>query len=247
MRLGPEGLEAVHSALMKAVKEALEVQGVSLGLKVAGDASPIQAMPRDREARYNGYYKKVCYLVHRLVCSTTNLTLSWAVTPGNVDEAGVMVVLLVKALLLGVVPKEAGFDNGYASPWSYALLGLTAVKPFIGFRKNAKPSWRGKPRTLRLRFKKMVKAGVLTAERLKAVGISPDPEENSIDEVLSGLTIAGQHEYVGAYYRNLSLTEFRQNRRGWVKLYVQMRNVIDGSNGHQKDWLDLDNLKVKSL
>ena len=40
-RLCPEGLETVHAALMKAVKEALEVQGVHLGLKVAGDASPI--------------------------------------------------------------------------------------------------------------------------------------------------------------------------------------------------------------
>ena len=26
-----------------------------------------------------------------------------------------------------------------------------------------------------------------------------------------------------------------------------MRNVIEGSNGHQKDWLDLDNLRVKGL
>ena len=145
VRVSPEGLETIHSALMNAIKETLMVQGVSLGLKVAGDASPIQAMPRDKEASYNGYYKKLCYLVHRLICSTTNLTLSWTVTPGNVDEAYMMVVLLVKTLLLGVMPKEAGFDNGYASPWSYALLGLTTIKPFIGFRKNAKPNWRGKP------------------------------------------------------------------------------------------------------
>lgn len=247
VRLGPEGLETVHSVLMKAVKEALEVQGVSLGRKVAGDASPIQAMPRDKEARYNGYYKKVCYLVHRLICSITNLTLSCAVTPGNVDEAYMMVVLLVKAMLLGVMPEEAGFDNGYASPWRYALLGLTTIKPFIGFRKNAKPNWRGKPRTLRLRFKKMVRAGALTSDRLNPLGISLNPYENSLEKILSGLTIAGQYEYVDAYYRNLSLSEFRQNKRGWVKLYVSMRNVIEGSNGHQKDWLDLDNLRVKGL
>ena len=128
-----------------------------------------------------------------------------------------------------------------------ALLGLTIIKPFIGFRKNAKLSWRGKPRTLRLRFKKMVKAGVLTSERLNPLGISLNPEENSIEKILSGLMIAGQHEYVGAYYRNISLDEFCQNKRGWVKLYVSMRNVIEGSNGHQKDWLDLDNLRVKGL
>jgi len=247
VRLGPEGLETVHSALMKATKEALEVQGVSLGLKVAGDASPIQAMSRDKEAKYNGYYKKVCYLVHRLVCSATNLTLSWAVTLGNVDEACMMVVLLMKALLLGVMPKEAGFDNGYASPSNYALLGLTTMKPLIGFRKNAKPNWRGKPKTLKLRYRKMVKAGVLKADRLIALGLNPNPDENGIDEILSGLTIAGQHEYVGAYYRNVSLSEFCQDGKSWLKIYVSMRNAIEGSNGHQKDWLDLDNLRVKGL
>jgi len=247
VRLGPEGLETVYASLMMAVKEALIAKGASLGLKVAGDASPIQAMPRDKEARYNGYYKKVCYLVHRLICTFTNLTLSWAVTPGNVDETHMMVVLLVKALLLGVVPKEAGFDNGYSSHWSYALLGLTTIKPFIGFRKNAKPSWRGKPRTLRLRFKKMVKTRVLTSERLNPLGISLNPDENGIEKILSGLMIAGQHEYVGAYYRNLSLNEFHRDKSSWIKLYVSMRNMIEGSHGHQKDWLELDNLRTRGL
>lgn len=66
-RLGPEGLETLHGALTKAMDQVLEAHGIQLGLEVAGDASPIQAPPRDPEARYNGYYKKVCYLIHRLV------------------------------------------------------------------------------------------------------------------------------------------------------------------------------------
>jgi len=246
-RLRPEGLEILHAALMGAINEALKAQGVQMGWKVAGDASPIQAMSRDSEARYNGYYKMVCFLVHKLTCCTTNLTLSWFVTLGNVDEAPLMAPLLVKAMVLGMMPEEACLDNGYASPRNYALLGLTTIKPRIGFRKNAKPNWRGKPKTLRLRFRKMVKAGVLTVDRLQQLGLNPNPDENSIDEILSGLTIAGQHEYVGAYYRNISLSEFCQDKRGWVKLYVSMRNVVEGSNGHQKDWLDLDNLRVKGL
>jgi len=243
----PEGLEMVHVALMGAINEALRAQGVQMGWKVAGDASPIHAMRHDPEARYNGYYRMVCYLVHRLVCCNTNLTLSWAVTQGNVDEAHMMVVLLLKAILLGVMPKEASFDNGYASPWNYALLGLTTINLLIGFRRNAKPNWRGKPKTLRLRFRKMVNAGVLTADRLQALGLNPDPEENSIDEILSGLVIAGQHEYVGAYYRNVSLSEFWRYGQGWVRLHISMRNMVEGSHGHQKDWLDLDNLGVKGL
>jgi hypothetical protein len=180
VRLGPEGLETVHLVLMNAMKEALTVQGVSLGLKVAGDASPIQAMPRDKEAKYNGYYKEVCYLVHRLLCCITNLTLSWCVTAGNVDETYLMPPLLVKAILLGVILEEACYDNGYASPWSYSILGLMGIKPLIGFRRNAKPSWRGKPKTLRLRYKKMVKAAALKTERLQALDLDPNPEKNNL-------------------------------------------------------------------
>jgi len=246
-RLGPEGLERVHGALMKTINEALAAQGVHLALKVAGDASPIQAMPQDPEARYNGYYKKVCYLVHRLICCTTNLTLCWAVTPGNVDEAYMMVVLFLKAMFLGVMPKEACFDNGYASPLNYALLGLANIKPLIGFRKNAKPNWRGKPKTLRLRFKKMVKTGVLKTERLQALDLDPDPERNNLEKILSALTIAGQQEYVGAYYRNASLDEFWTDKKPWLKHYVSMRNMVEGSHGHQKDWLDLDDLRDRGL
>jgi hypothetical protein len=246
-RLGPEGLERVHESLAKAIDEALKTQGVDLGVKVSGDASPIRAMRRDPEARYNGYYKMVCYLAHRLVCCTTNLTLTWAVTPGNVDEACLMVPLLAKAMLLGVNPKEACFDNGYSSPWNYALVGLLEAKPLIGFRENAKLGWRGKPKTLRLRYRKMVKAGVLQPKHLSTLCLDSNPDENSIDEIISGLTIAGQHEYVGAYYRNTSLEEFWADKAGWLKLYVPMRNVIEGSHGHQKDWLDLDNLRVRGL
>ena len=108
---------------------------------------------------------------------------------------------MVKAILLGVMPEKACFDNGYASPWSYALLGLLGMKPLIGFRKNAKHGWRGKPKTLRLRYRKMVNAGVLKCDRLQALDLDPDPVRNSLEKILSGLMIAGQHEYVGAYYR----------------------------------------------
>lgn len=189
----------------------------------------------------------MCYLVHRLVCCTTNLTLSWAVTPGNVDETYLLPSLLVKALFLEVTPQEAVFDNGYASLWSYTLLGLLGVKPFIGFRKKAKPNWRGKPKTLKLRYRKMVNAGVLKRDRLQALDLDPDPDKNSLEKNLSGLMIAEQHEYVGAYYRNLSLNQFNEDGESWLNLYTTMRNMVEGSHGHQKDWLDLDNLRDRGL
>jgi len=83
----------------------------------------------------------------------------------------------------------------------------------------------------------MVEAGMLRAEKLLSLGLSPDPEENTIDEILSGLAIAGQHEYVGAYYRNRSLEEARIDNRGWRERYAQLHNMVEGSHGHQKDWL----------
>ena len=93
----------------------------------------------------------------------------------------------------------------------------------------------------------MVKAGKLDVQKLEELGMHPDPERNRLEDVLCALAIAGQHEYVGGYYRNMSLTEFRRDRRGWLRCYVPLRSVVEGCHGHQKDWLDLDNLKVKGL
>ena len=246
-RLGPEGLEALHAALLKAINQALTNQGIRMGERVAGDATPVQAKRADKEAAYNGYYKKHCYLLHRLVCARTNLTLEWLITPGNVDEGQLMMPLLAKALSDGFRPKQAVFDNGYASYWNYEIPNLLGIKLQIGFRRRAKMGWRGRPRTLKLRYRKMVEAGKLSAEKLKELGMHPDPERNSLDDVLCGLAIAGQHEYVGAYFRNRSLTEFRRDRRGWLGCYVPLRSVVEGCHGHQKDWLDLDNLWEKGL
>jgi len=246
-RVGPEGLEAIHASLIKAINQAFTAQGICLGERVAGDATPVQAKRADKEAAYNGYYKKRCYLVHRLVSYETNLTLEWLVTPGNIDEAQLMMPLLAKALFDGIRPKEAVFDNGYANYWNYEIANLLCIKLLIGFRRRAKLNWRGKPKTLKLRYRKMVKAGKLDVQKLEELSMHPDPDRNSLEDVLCALAIAGQHEYVGAYYRNLSLSEFRRDRRGWLGRYVPLRSVVEGCHGHQKDWLDLDNLKVKGL
>lgn len=246
-RLGPEGLEAIHTAMTQASNQALATQAIQLGKRVAGDATPIHAKATDKQATYNGYYKKHCYLVHRLICCETNLTLEWIVTLGNVDEGKLMIPLIAKAFADGVKPKEAFFDNGYAGHWNYEIPNLLGIKLLIGFRGRVKPSWRGKPKTLRLRLRKMLKADKLCAEKLKQLSMHPDPDGNSLDDVVCALAVAGQHEYVGAYYRNLSLAEYSKDRRGWLRCYGPPRSAVEGCHGHQKDWLGLDDLKETGL
>ena len=147
----------------------------------------------------------------------------------------------------GIWPKEAVFDNGYASHYNYELMGLMGIKLLIGFRRRAKPSWRGKPKTLNLRYRKMVKAGKLSAQKLAVLGMEANSEKNSLEEVVCALAIAGQHEYAGAYYRNLSLAEFRRDKTGWKSVYGPPRSFIEGTHGHQKDWLGLDDFVEKGL
>ena len=64
---------------------------------------------------------------------------------------------------------------------------------------------------------------------------------------MCALAVAGQHEYAGAYYRNRSLAEFRRDERGWKSVYAPPRSFIEGSHGHQKDWLGLDDFVEKGL
>ena len=246
-RVGAEGLETIHTELMKLVNQALAAQGIQMAKEVAGDAAPIQAQPRDREAAYNGHYKKRCYLVHHLICGKTGLTLNWIVAPGNIDEAQFMLPMLAKALADSFKPEVVVVDNGYAHYFNYEIPNLLGIKLLIGFRGRPKPSWRGKPKTLKLRYRKMIKAGRLDPQKLAELDVQADPEKNSLEGVLCALAVAGQHEYVGAYYRNQSLAEFQGDRKGWRSLYARPRSFIEGTHGHQKDWLDLDSLVEKGL
>lgn len=247
-RVGPEGLSTVHTELMKLIREALAAQGTQMANVVAGDATHIQAKPQDNEAGYSGHYKMRCYLLHHLICATTGLTLNWLVAPGNVDEGMFMLPMLAKTLADGFKPKLLIVDNGYAHFFNYEIPNLLGIKLLIGFRKKKnKFSWRGKPRTLKLRFRKMIKAGKLTLQKLAELRMDPDPEKNRLDDVACALAVAGQHEYAGAYYRNRSLAWFRRDRKGWMALYTPARSVIEGTHGHQKDWLGLDDFAEKSL
>lgn len=45
-RVGPEGLEAIHAALLKAINQALTAQGIRMGERVAGDAP--QSKPNEQ-------------------------------------------------------------------------------------------------------------------------------------------------------------------------------------------------------
>ena len=139
-------------------------------------------------------------------------------------------------------------DNGYTHFFNYEIPNLLGIRLLIGFRrKKNKFSWRGKPKTLRLRFRKMVKAGKLTVQKLAELGMDPDLEKNGIEDVVCALAVAGQHQYVGAFYRNRSLAWFKRDRKGWQSMYGPPRSFIEGTHGHQKDWLGLDELSEKSL
>lgn len=247
-RVGPEGLEAVHAELMNLVDHALAARGIQMAKTVAGDATPIEAKSQDKEAAYCGYYKMRCYLVHHFICAKTGLTINWIVAPSNVDEGQFMLPLLAKTVSDGFKPERLVLDNGYGHYFNYEIPNLMGIKLMIGFRKKKnKPSWRGKPGTLKLRFRKMIKAGKLTWQKLAELGMQVDPEKNSLEEVVCALAIAGQHEYAGAYYRNRSLAEFQRDRKGWMSVYAPPRSFIEGTHGHQKDWLDLDDFAEKGL
>jgi hypothetical protein len=247
-RVGPQGLQAVHTELVKIINQALAARKIQMASTVAGDATHIRAQPKDVEASYSRYYKMSCYLLHHLICAKTGLTLNWLVAPGNVDEGQFMLPMLAKAFADGFKPLLLVLDNGYAHFFNYEIPNLLGIKLLIGFRKKKnKFSWRGKPQTLKLRFRKMIKAGKLTVEKLTEMGLEADPEKNRLKDVVCALAIAGQHEYAGAYFRNKSLAWFRRDRKGWMSVFAPPRSFIEGTHGHQKDWLDLDDFAERGL
>ena len=246
-RVGPDGLETIHTELMKLISQAITAQRIQMGKIVSGDATTIQAKPADHQAAYNGHYHMNCYLVHHLICAMTGLTLNWIVAPGNVDEGQFMVPMLAKTYADGFKPELLTLDNGYAHHFNYEIPNFLGIKLLIGFRRRNKPGWRGKPKTLKLRFRKMITAGKLPLHKLAELGMEADPEKNSLEDVACALAVAGQHEYAGAYYRNQSLEWFLSDRKCWQSVYAPPRSAIEGTHGHQKDWLDLDDFVDSGL
>jgi hypothetical protein len=55
------------------------------------------------------------------------------------------------------------------------------------------------------------------------------------------------HEYVGAYYRNLSLDEFGEDENAWLSRYGNIHNVVEGCHSHQKDRPCLDAVRVRTI
>jgi hypothetical protein len=246
-RVGPDGLDVIHTELMKQINQALTLQGIQMAKIVCGDATHIAAQISDKEAAYNGYYHMNCYLLHHLICAQTGLTLNSIVAPGNIDEGQFMVPMLAKTLADGFKPELLTLDNGYTHHFNYEIPNLLGIKLLIGFRRRNKLSWRGKPETLKLRYRKMIKAGKLTPQKLAELCMDSDPEKNKLEGIVFALAVAGQHEYAGAYYRNQSLAWFKRDPKGWQSLYSPPRSFIEGTHGHQKGWLDLDGLVEKGL
>jgi len=79
------------------VEEACAKHGLAWDGRVSVDAMSMEALRGDKEAAYNGYYRMLCYLFHKVVDCTSHLTLTWSVTPGDVDEGGLLAALLLKA------------------------------------------------------------------------------------------------------------------------------------------------------
>jgi hypothetical protein len=232
---------------MKTINQTLAAQRIQIGKVICADATHIEAQPNDKEAAYNGHYKMRCYLIHHIICAKTGLTLNWVVAPCNVDEGQFMLPMLAKAMADGFKPKVLIVDNGYAHYFNYEIPNFLGIKLLIGFRRRNKPGWRGKPKTLKLRFRKMIKAGKLPLHKLAELGMEADPEKNSLEDVACALAVAGQHEYAGAYYRNQSLEWFLSDRKCWQSVYAPPRSAIEGTHGHQKDWLDLDDFVDSGL
>jgi Transposase DDE domain len=222
-RVGPDGLEIVHTEMIKIISQTLAAQVTQMGKIVCADATHIAAQSSDKQAAYNGHYKMRCYLLHHLICAVTGLTLNWVVTPGNVDEGQFMVPILAKTLADDFKPELLALDNGYAHYFNYEIPNFLGIKLLIGFRKRNKFSWRGKPKTLKLRYRKMIKAGKLTLGKLAELGMQPDPEKNKLEDIVCALAIVGEHEYAGAYFRNQSLAWFRRDRKCWLSLYSSPR------------------------
>jgi hypothetical protein len=135
VRMGPRW-DALHGRMTReAIREASSL-GLALGRRTSEDAMPVEALPGDGEAEYNGYYRIRGYKLDTVTDLEQDLPLAKATMGINEDEAKLLVPQLEDLEEAGVLPEEHWIDGGYDDYPNLAWLGVRGIEAHHPIHEN---------------------------------------------------------------------------------------------------------------
>jgi len=194
-RIGDQRFKEIFDGIMVQVVRSARERGWSIGERISTDATEIQAIKHDKDAKYSGYYKVRGYKVN-LVLDMDDPSLILDYTPMDItaDEGKTLPQTLRNLKRLGIHPRECKADTKYATYENIAICETSGTSLKYRIAEGWVVNPKGEEREVKRMYQKYHRdpdfvAGASTACMLKF------------------LCKKKEYEVVGAYYRNIRMKE----------------------------------------
>ncbi len=232
-RLGIKGMEKIRDAYIISLKEDLAKYGYTLGETVSVDSTPLTALSKDPDARYNTHYDKLMYKVHFVVDVVTSVPLFVMVTSGTEYDGHYLIPMLKKLRSLGIYPKEIYADDHYDTLENWAIVSVKHnAKLQIDLAENTIFRDDGKHENLQKEYQRLH----------HNVDFRPQ-DRIGFDEMCQYLLENGKYDCVGAYFRNRWYLEWKKHKMEIEKSgerEKKPRSKSEGVHGHIKENMMFD-------
>lgn len=226
-RLGIKGMQEIRDAYVVALRDELKKYGRILGEKISIDSTPLTALSKDPEARYNTHYDRLMYKVHIVVDIDTNVPLFVMVTSGTDFDGNYLIPILEKLQSLGIHPKKIYADEHYDTMENWAVASFNyGAKCHINLAENAVFRDDGKLSSLQKEY-----------QRLHHNKDFKPQDKIDFDEMIQYLLKYEKYNCVGAYYRNQWYIEWQKYKMKLEKTGEpgeKPRSKSEGLHGHIK-------------
>lgn len=227
-RICTELLEEAMDQSIVELRKRLKNHEITLGKRIGIDATPLEAMYNDSDAKYNEHYKIKGYKIHGATDLDNNIPLAIYITTANVNDSKIFKVLLSKLKYLGIKFEKIYADAAYDSYEHFAIVHMKYnAKFYTRLQENSIFNEKGTEEQIQHEYNKLWK---------KHDFVKPD--QATLNDKLSLLMKYGKHQNVGAYFRNQLFEKTREysNNETDAKNY---RNSAEGLHGYLKKYLNL--------
>lgn len=232
IRLKNSGMDELFSVLRDEVVRVASTLGIELGKETVEDATPIKALPNDKEAKYNGHYKMKGYKLDITADIDERVPLCKKVIGINEDEGKCLKPSMKELSRAGVKIERGWVDGKYATFENIAYMGTKKIEANYPINSG----WQYKFEVSDKRMEEIYQ------RHWQDEKFRPSAH---MGYILSFLDRKGLHKIVGSYFRNMKIAEYEECPDCYLDVYHR-RNNGEALNGYLKDRLDLmTRLRVK--
>ncbi len=201
--------------------------GIQLGDRTFQDATDVRALKHDDEATYSGYYKELGYKLDVIIDAKREVPLDYCPMEITADEGKNLISSQEHLSSLGIQETERIVDDKYATYENIARSETHETTMIYKIAKNWVQNTDGDPEEIKRLYQQYHQEDdfVIRAD---------------LQVMLRYLYRKGEHEAVGAYYRNQRMTEDEEHHKEYAKRCEERGSRMEGFFGRVKTTTILD-------